>query len=82
MSRYIKKFKRIGSMGPTEERGFAVWAGYELAGVEDDLSAYGLIKVDDWPEARIAEHGIATFTRVEPEDEAMYAKLGIPRRNV
>lgn len=81
MSRYIKKFKRIGSMGPTEERGFAVWAGYDLVGIDDDLSEHGLIKVDDWPEARIAEHGIATFARVEPGDEATYAKLGIPRRN-
>lgn len=81
MARYIKKFKRIGSMGPTEERGFAVWVGYELVGVDEDLSEYGLIPVDDWPEARIAEHGIATFARVEPDDETTYAKLGIPRRN-
>ncbi|HYI08941.1 MAG TPA: hypothetical protein VEK57_07700 [Thermoanaerobaculia bacterium] len=67
-------------MGPTEERGFAVWAGYELAGIEDDLSAIGLIRVDDWPEERIAAHGIATFTRIEPGDEVMYAKLGIPAK--
>ena len=79
MGRYIKKFKRVGSMSPTEERGFAVWAGYELVGIEDDLSDAGLIRVDDWPEARIAEHGIATFARVEPDDEATYAKLGVRR---
>ncbi|HEY0158505.1 MAG TPA: hypothetical protein VGF28_14575 [Thermoanaerobaculia bacterium] len=77
MARYIKKFKRVGSMGPTEERGFAVWAGYELVGVDADLSAHGLVNVDDWPEARIAEHGIATFLRVEPDDEATYEKLGL-----
>jgi hypothetical protein len=77
LARYIKKFKRVGSMGPTEERGFAVWAGYELVGVDADLSAHGLVNVDDWPEARIAEHGIATFLRVEPDDEATYEKLGL-----
>lgn len=66
-------------MGPTEERGFAVWAGYELIGVDDDLSAYGLQNVDDWPEDRIAALGIATFARVEPGDEATYEKLGLRR---
>jgi hypothetical protein len=80
LSRYIKKFKRVGSMGPTEERGFAVWAGYDLVDVDDDLSAFGLIKVEDWPEDRIAEHGIATFARVEPDDEATYEKLGLRRK--
>lgn len=81
MSRYIKKFKRVGSIGPTEERGFAVWAGYDLVGVDGDLSDLGLISVEGWPEARIAEHGIATFARVEPDDEATYAKLGLRRQS-
>ena len=80
MSRYLKKFKRVGSMGPTEERGFAVWVGYELVGVDDDLSDLGLIKVDDWPEERIAEHGVIAFARIEQDDEATYAKLGLKRR--
>jgi hypothetical protein len=77
LSRYIKKFKRVGSMGPTEERGFAVWAGYDLVGVDTDLSEYGLIKVDDWPEDRIAEHGVVAFARVEQDDVATYQKLGV-----
>lgn len=76
MARYIKKLTRLGSAGPTEERGFAIWAGYDLVGVEDDLSAIGLLKADD---DEIAARGITTFLRVEPEDEAMYAKLGIER---
>lgn len=80
MARYIRKLTRIGSMGPTEERGFAVWAGYEIVGVDDDLSQAGLIKVDDWPEDRIAERGVVAFTRVEPDDAALYEKLGIPRK--
>ncbi|MDQ3283946.1 MAG: hypothetical protein M3Q69_21285 [Acidobacteriota bacterium] len=79
MARYIKKFRRVGSIGPTEERGFGVWAGYELVGIDGDLSEAGLVNVDDWPEDRIAAHGIATFLRVEPGDAAMYEKLGIRR---
>lgn len=74
MSRYLKKFTRLGSAGPTEERGFAIWVGYELAGVDGDLSAYGLLKASEHEsEAR----GVTTWVRVEPDDEAMYAKLGI-----
>ena len=76
MGRYLKKFKRIGSIGPTEERGFAVWAGYDIAGVDDDLAPFGLIRVEDAP----AGHGVTFFARVEPDDDAMYEKLGIPRR--
>ena len=80
MSRYIKKFKRVGSIGPTEERGFAVWVGYDLAGIDEDLSEFGLIRVEEWPEDRIAEHGVTDFARVEPGDEATYAKLGLRRK--
>lgn len=77
MARYIKKFTRIGSAGPTEERGFAIWAGYDLVGVEDDLSAYGLLKAD---ENEIEARGVTAFLRVEPDDDATYAKLGIERK--
>jgi hypothetical protein len=80
VAKYIKKFTRIGSAGPTEERGFAIWAGYDIVGVDDDLTAQGLIRVDDWPGERIAEYGIATFLRVEPDDSRTYATLGIQRR--
>ncbi len=73
MGRYLKKFKRVGSIGPTEERGFAVWAGYDIEGVDDDLSQYGLIRIEDAP----PDHGVTIFVAV---DEAMYEKLGIPRR--
>ena len=81
MARYIKKFTRIGSAGPSEERGFAIWAGYDIVGVEEDLSEQGLIRVDDWPEERIAEHGVTTFFRVEPHDERTRQVLGIERKN-
>jgi hypothetical protein len=76
MGRYLKKFKRVGSIGPTEERGFAVWAGYDIAGVDEDLSQFGLIRVEDAP----ADHGVTLFARVEPDDAATYEKLGIQRR--
>ena len=74
MGRYIKRVTRVGSMGPTEERGFGIWVGYDIAGVDDDLSEQGLIRVDDWPEEKLAEHGVVTFMAVEPE------KLGIQRK--
>lgn len=76
MARYLKKFTRVGSIGPTEERGFAVWAGYDIVGVEDDLSRLGLIRIEDAP----ASHGVTTFITVEPDDATLYEKLGITRR--
>lgn len=80
MARYVKQFKRLGSAGPTEERGFAIWAGYDIVGVDGDLSAQGLLNVDGWSDEEIAARGIATFLRVEPHDDATYAKLGIERK--
>jgi hypothetical protein len=80
MSRYIKRFQSLGSAGPTEERGFAIWAGYDIVGVEDDLSAQGLVKVDGWSEEEIAARGVTMFLRVEADDDATYAKLGIERK--
>lgn len=77
MARYIKKFTRLGSAGPTEERRFAIWAGYDIVGVDADLSEAGLLNVDDWSEDEIAARGVSGFVRVEAGDLAMYAKLGI-----
>ena len=71
MGRYIKKVTRVGSIGPTEERGFGIWVGYEIAGVDADLSEHGLIRVDDWADEQLAERGVVTFLSIEPE------KLGI-----
>jgi hypothetical protein len=74
MARFIKRFTRVGSIGPTEERGFAIWVGYDIAGVDDDLADEGLIRVDDWTDAQLAERGVAGFTPVTLE------KLGIQRK--
>jgi hypothetical protein len=79
MARYIKKYTRVGSMGPTEERGFAVWVGYDIVGVEDDLTALGLMNVSDWTDEQLAAHGIQTFAHVAPGDAATYNALGIRR---
>ena len=81
MSRYIKRFPRIGhALGPSEERGFALWVGYDMIGVDDDLTAFGLTKVDDWTDDELARRGVASFSPVQPEDAATYAKLGIERK--
>jgi hypothetical protein len=80
MARYIKKFTRVTSLGPTEERGFAVWAGYDIVGVDADLSEYGLINVDGWTEEKLAAHRVIRFLRVEPDDTATYEKLRIQRK--
>ena len=72
MSRYIKKFTRVGhSLGPSEERGFALWVGYDIAGVSGDLSEHGLINVDDWSEEKLEEYGVRSFASIDP------GKLGI-----
>jgi hypothetical protein len=77
MSRYIKKFKSTTALGPTEERGFALCAGYDIDGVSGDLSEAGLINVDDWSEEKLHTLGVMTFTRVARSDTAMHEKLGI-----
>ena len=77
MSRYIKKFKSTTALGPTEERGFALWVGYEIDGVDDDLSYAGLVNVDDWSEEKLRDHGVTAFTRVGTGDSVMREKLGL-----
>ncbi len=73
MSRYIKNVARVASsLGPSEERGYAMWVGYEIVGVDDDLSHLGLLKLDG-----TNDRGVTSFTLVEPDDIAMYEKLGL-----
>ena len=75
MGRYIKKFARVGAIGPTEERGFALWVGYDIDGVVDDLSADGLVRVDGWPDEELQKRGVTSFTPITLE------KLGLsPKR--
>ena len=80
MARYIKKFRSTTALGPTEERGVPLWAGYDIEGVDDDLSHAGLLKADQMTDDELRERGVITFTRVAPSDEAMYDKLGIARK--
>jgi len=73
MSRYIKNVARVASsLGPSEERGYAMWVGYDIVDVDDDLSHLGLHKLDG-----TNDRGVTSFTIVEPNDVAMYEKLGL-----
>jgi hypothetical protein len=80
MSRYIKKFRSTTALGPTEERGVPLWVGYDIEGVDEDLSGIGLLKADDFAEDDLRERGITKFTRVAAGDQTMYEKLGIARK--
>jgi hypothetical protein len=73
--KYIRKLTRIGSAGPTEERNFAIYVGYDLDGVSGELP--GFLCVENWSEAQLAEYGVTRFRLVEPRDRDTYAKLGI-----
>jgi hypothetical protein len=65
VARYIKNVRKQSiSMGPTEERGAALWVGYDLDGVDDDLTHLGLEKVDDETAAR---HGVTAFVKTDLE---------------
>ena len=77
MSRYIKKFRSTTALGPTEERGVPLWAGYDIEGVDGDLSDAGLVKADELTEEQLRERGVTSFARVAHGDQAMYDKLGI-----
>lgn len=77
MGRYIRKVTQLGSFGPTEERRPGLWIGYDIAGVDDDLSEHGLLRVDGWPDERLAEYGVTMFTRVDRDEKMTYGKLGI-----
>jgi hypothetical protein len=79
MSRYIKKFKSTTALGPTEERGVPLWAGYDIEGVDDDLSNAGLVKADDLTDDELRQRGVTSFARIAAGDQAMYEKLGIAR---
>jgi len=80
VSRYIKKFRSTTALGPTEERGVPLWVGYDIEGVDDDLSAAGLTKANDLTDDELRERGVITFTRVAAGDQATYEKLGIVKK--
>jgi hypothetical protein len=51
-----------------------MWVGYDIVGVEADLSHLGYIQVEGWSEEQLAPYGVVTFMEIEPE------KLGIERK--
>lgn len=79
MARYLKKLRTVGSLGPSEERGAGLWVGYDIVGVEDDLSHAGLIRADALSSEELTKRGVVAFTIVAEDDEMMRRKLGIGR---
>lgn len=76
MGRYIKKFSRVGhALGPSEERGFALWVGYDIAGATEDYSDQGFICVDGWSDEQLAPYDVVTFKPVTT------AELGVERKS-
>jgi hypothetical protein len=78
MHRYIRKFGRVGmSLGPSEERRFEMWVGYELPFEPSRVENRGFVCVDDWPAEKLAEHEIDHFTTVKESDHSLQRSLGI-----
>jgi hypothetical protein len=66
MTRYIRRFSRIGhSLGPSEERGFEMWVGYDIEG---DVACDDFISVDGWSDEQLAAYGVAAFKPVTAEE--------------
>lgn len=78
MARYIKRFARVGhSLGPSEERGFALWVGYDIEGASGDLSHVGLTAADGLSPEELHERGVTSFVHVGADDEELRSKLGL-----
>ncbi len=78
MARYIKKFARVGhSLGPAEERGFALWVGYDIEGASGDLSHLGLTPADSLSPEELRQRGVTSFVHVGAQDEELRRKLGL-----
>jgi hypothetical protein len=75
VARYIRKLKHLGSLGPSEERGAGLWVGYDLEGIDADLSDAGLVRVEEWPAEQLTSYGVTTFLRVGEDDHATREKL-------
>lgn len=45
-----------------------MWVGYDIAGASGDLSQYGLVNVDGWSEAQLAEYRVAAFKSATLEE--------------
>jgi hypothetical protein len=80
MARYIKKFRSTTALGPTEERGVPLWVGYDIEGMDDDLSRACLVKIDNLTDDELHELGVTAFIHVAAGDQAMHEKLGIARK--
>lgn len=78
MGRYIKKFSRVGhSLGPSEERGFTLWVGYDIDGTSGDLSHLGLVAAETLSAEELHERGVTSFRHVGTADHDLRRKLGL-----
>lgn len=78
MARYVRQYRGVSlSMGPTEERGAGLWIGYDIDDVDDDLTAYGLIRADELDRDRLEALSITEWIPVRRDDEKLLARLGI-----
>ena len=69
MTRYVRRFSRIGhSLGPSEERGFELWAGYEIDRLDGDPAEYGLADASMMSSDELARLGVVTFRRATEEE--------------
>lgn len=49
-----------------------MWVGYDVEDASGDLSRYGLVNVDGWSDAQLAEYGVAAFKRATLEEIARW----------
>ena len=81
MARYIKKFARVGhSLGPSEERGFALWVGYDIEDASGDLSHLGLVAAGALSEEELRRRGVTSFVHVGEDDRELRRTLGLETR--
>jgi hypothetical protein len=65
------------ALGPTEERGSALWVGYEIPDHDDDLSHLGLIRVSAEDAEMLRDRNVHRFTFVGADDTELRRKLGL-----
>ena len=66
------------SLGPSEERRFEMWVGYDFPDVDQrTLEERGFIRVDAWSDEELAARGVSTFSHVDPGDRELLQRLGL-----
>lgn len=75
MARYVRRFSRIGhSLGPSEERGFELWAGFEIEQLDGDPADYCLLDASSMSAEDLARLDVVTFRQVTEEELRSWKK--------